>query len=100
MMNYANSTDVYKIWADTLVYGSTLVEPQEKFYCAYAGRRNGKNFTYSEQDIVDRYRNNLKQIWHVPDALSNCMGNLSFIANFKTKEEMEEFVAEVVKENR
>lgn len=100
MMNYANSTDVYKIWADTLAYGSTLVEPQEKFYCAYAGRRNGKNFTYSEQDIVDRYRNNLKQIWHVPDALSNCMGNLSFIANFKTKEEMEEFVAEVVKENR
>lgn len=99
MMNYANSTDVYKIWADTLVYGSTLVEPQEKFYCAYAGRRNGKQFVYSEQDIVDRYRNNLKQIWHVPDALSNCMGNLSFIANFKTKEEMEEFVSEVIKEN-
>lgn len=99
MMNYANSTDVYKIWADTIAYGSTLVAPQEKFYCAYAGRRNGKPFRYSEQDIVDKYRGNLKQIWHVPDALSGCMGNLSFIANFKTKEEMEEFFAEVVAEN-
>lgn len=99
MMNYANSTDVYKIWADTIAYGSTLVTPQEKFYCAYAGRRNGKPFRYSEQDIVDKYRGNLKQIWHVPDALSGCMGNLSFIANFKTKEEMEEFFAEVVAEN-
>lgn len=99
MMNYANSTDVYKIWADTIAYGSTLVAPQEKFYCAYAGRRNGKPFRYSEQDIVDKYRGNIKQIWHVPDALSGCMGNLSFIANFKTKEEMEEFFAEVVAEN-
>ena len=63
-----------QIWADTLVYGSTLVEPQEKFYCAYAGRRNGKNFTYSEQDIVDRYRNNLKQIWHVPTRFRTVWG--------------------------
>ena len=98
MMNYANSTDVYKIWADTIAYGKTNVKPQEKFYCAYAGRRNGKPFLYSEQNIVDRYKPYIKQIWHVPDALSGCMGNLSFIANFKTKKEMTDFFDEVTKE--
>ena len=98
MMNYANSTDVYKIWADMMAYGKTEVAPQEKFYCAYAGRRNGKPFLYSEQDIIDKYKDNIKQIWHVPDALSGCMGNLSFLANFKTKDEMNAFFDEVIKE--
>jgi len=97
MMNYANSTDVYKIWADTLAYGGTQVQRGEKFYCAYAGRRMGKNFVYSEQDIVDKYKNNLKSIWNVPKALSGCMGDLSFLANFKTQEEMNAFFDDVTK---
>ena len=98
MMNYANSTDVYKIWADMIAFGKTTVAPQEKFYCAYAGRRNGKPFLYSEQEIVDKYGANIKQIWKVPDALSGCMGNLSYIANFKTKGEMTAFFDDVTKE--
>ena len=47
---------------------------------------------------MDRYKPYIKQIWHVPDALSGCMGNLSFIANFKTKKEMTDFFDEVTKE--
>ncbi len=39
MMNYANSTDVYKIWADVLAYGNTELKCGEKFYCDY--KRNG-----------------------------------------------------------
>ena len=98
MMNYANSTDVYKIWADVMAFDSTLVSSGEKYYCAFAGRRDGKNFVYSEQDIIDRYRNNLKSIERVPEALSGCMGNLSFIANFKTREKMQEFFDDIIKE--
>ena len=58
----------------------------------------GKNFVYSEQDIVDKYKNNLKSIWNVPKALSGCMGDLSFLANFKTQEEMNAFFDDVTKE--
>ncbi|MCM1237536.1 MAG: carbamoylphosphate synthase large subunit [Ruminococcus flavefaciens] len=96
MMNYANSTDVYKIWADMIAYDSSLVGCGKKYYCAFAGRRDGKNFRYSEQDIVDRFRKNLKAVERVPDALSNCMGNLSFLATFETKEEMQEFFDEAI----
>lgn len=98
MMNYANSTDVYKIWADVMAFDSTLVSYGEKYYCAFAGRRDGKNFVYSEQDIIDRYRNNLKSIERVSEALSGCMGNLSFIANFETREKMQEFFDDIIKE--
>ena len=97
MMNYANSTDVYKIWADMIAYDSTLVPVGERYYCAFAGRRDGKIYAYSEQDIVDRFRANLKSVERVPEALSGCMGNTCFIANFKTLEEMQGFFDEEVK---
>lgn len=97
MMNYARGTDVYKIWADMMAFDGTALEEGENFYCGYAGRRDGKNFYYSEQDIVDKYRNNLKQIGRIPEVLSGAMGNVMYIANFKTKKELDEFYSEVLK---
>lgn len=95
MMNYANSTDVYKIWADTMAFDSTLVSLGEKYFCAFAGRRDGREYVYSEQDIVDRFRNCVKLIQRVPDVLAGTMGNVMYVANFKTKEEMDEFYSEI-----
>lgn len=95
MMNYANSTDVYKIWADTMAFDSTLVSLGEKYFCAFAGRRDGREYVYSEQDIVDRFRNCIKLIQRVPDVLAGTMGNVMYVANFKTKEEMDEFYSEI-----
>ncbi|MDE6441659.1 MAG: ATP-grasp domain-containing protein [Clostridia bacterium] len=96
MMNYANSTNVYKIWADMITYDSTLVATGEKYYCAFAGRRDNKEFVYSEQDIRDKYPENIKQVGRVPEALSNTMGNILYIASFKTKKQMEEFYSDVL----
>lgn len=96
MMNYANSTDVYKIWADMIAFDKTELDLGEKWYCAFAGRRDGKNFVFSEQDIKDKYAKNLKRIERIPDSLSSDMGNTMFLANFKTKEEMNDFYKEVL----
>ena len=96
MMNYANSTDVYKIWADMIAFDKTELALGEKWYCAFAGRRDGKNFVFSEQDIKDKYAKNLKRIERIPDSLSSDMGNTMFLANFKTKEEMNDFYKEVL----
>ncbi len=96
MMNYANSTDVYKIWADMIAYDSTLVATGERFYCGFCGRRDGINYSYMEQDIRDRFGANLKSIARVPRALSGAMGDTQYIANFKTKEELDEFYKELL----
>jgi hypothetical protein len=95
MMNYANSTDVYKIWADMIAYDSSLMSQGEKYYCAFAGRRLNKQYVYSEQDIVDKFGANLKSVGRVPLALSGAMGDVMFLANFKTQDEMNEFYKEV-----
>jgi hypothetical protein len=97
MINFANSTNVYKIWADMLAFDSSLVPVGEKFYCAFAGRRDGKEFVYSEQDIIDMYRQNLKTIDRIPKALSGAMGDTMYLANFKTKPELDNFYKDVLK---
>ena len=95
-MNYANSTDVYKIWADMIAYDSTLVSTGEKFFCAYAGRRDGKPFMYSGEQIAQKYSANLKEVGRIPDALAAAMGNTMYLATFKTEEEMDAFYKDVL----
>ena len=96
MINFANSTNVYKIWADMIAYGSTLMPQGEHFYCAYAGRRDGKNFVLDHDALMAKYGANMKMVERIPDALAGAMGNQMYVANFSTKEEMDAFYKDAV----
>ncbi|MBR5231835.1 MAG: ATP-grasp domain-containing protein [Clostridia bacterium] len=91
MMNFANSTDVYKIYADMIAYDSSLKTVGDRNYCAFAGRRDGKNFKISHDELVGKYSRQMRMVSRIPDALSGAMGNQMYVANFPTKEEMEQF---------
>ena len=91
MMNFANSTDVYKIWADMIAYDSTQKPCGERRYCAYAGRRDGKNFRLSHDELIRKYAAQIRMVTRIPDALSGAMGNQMYVAVFPTKEEMDAF---------
>lgn len=97
MMNYANSTDVYKIWADMIAYDSTLVTCGERFYCGFCGRRDGRSYSLSDGEILQKYAQNLKCTGRVAEALSGAMGNVMYIAAFKTKEELDAFYCDLLK---
>jgi len=91
MINFAHSTNVYKIWADMIAYDSTLIPQGEHNYCAFMGRRDGKNFVMSHDDIMAKYGKQMKMVERIPDALSGAMGNQMYMANFPTEEAMNEF---------
>lgn len=91
MINFAHSTDVYKIWADMIAYDSSLKDIGEHKYCAFVGRRDGKQFEISHYDLIARYSGNMKMVDRIPDALSGAMGNQMYVATFSTREEMEQF---------
>ena len=91
MINFAHSTNVYKIWADMIAYDSTLIPQGEHNYCAFMGRRDGKNFVMSHEDIMAKYGSQMKMVERIPDALSGAMGNQMYMANFPTEEAMNEF---------
>ena len=96
MINFANSTNVYKIWADMIAYGSSLMPEGEHFYCAYAGRRDGKNFILSHEELMEKYGDHMKMVERIPDALAGAMGNRMYVATFSTKREMDAFYKDAV----
>lgn len=97
MMNYANSTDVYKIWADMIAFNCSTKPQGEHFYCAFAGRRDGKPFQLSHEELTAKYANQIRMMGRIPDALSGAMGNQMYIAVFPTEEELNQFYADAVR---
>ena len=96
MINFARSTNVYKIWADMIAFGGTDMPVGEHYYCPFAGRRDGKNFVYSHEQIMQKYQKNMRMVDRIPDALSGAMGNQMYVANFSTREGMEQFYSDVL----
>ena len=96
---FARSTNVYKIWADMIAFGGTDMPVGEHYYCPFAGRRDGKNFVYSHEQIMQKYQKNMRMVDRIPEALSGAMGNQMYVATFSTREEMEQFYSDVLAVN-
>ncbi len=97
MINFAHSTNVYKIWADMIAYNRSTMPVGKHAYCAFAGLRDGKHFVLSHEDILKKYAANLKMVERIPDALSDAMGNQMYVAVFDTKKELDSFYKNVLK---
>ncbi|MCD8023390.1 MAG: carbamoylphosphate synthase large subunit [Lachnospiraceae bacterium] len=97
MIDYAHSTDVYKIWADMIAFDRSTMPVGDHAYCAFAGRRDGKDFVLSKEDILAKYGTHVKMAERIPDALSGAMGNQMFVAVFDTQKEMRDFYDDILK---
>ena len=91
MINFAHSTNVYKIWADMIAFDRSDMPVGEHSYCAFVGRRDGKNFVMDHNAVMEKYGRQMRMVDRIPDALSGAMGNQMYVATFSTKEEMDEF---------
>ena len=96
MINFAHSTNVYKIWADMIAYGSSMAPVGEHNFCAFVGRRDGKDFILNHDEMMAKYGHCMKMVDRIPEALSGAMGNQMYVANFATKEEMDAFYVDAV----
>ena len=96
MINFAHSTNVYKIWADMIAFGYSTVPVGKHAFCAFAGRRDGKDFIMDDGDIMEKYGSKMKMAERLPDVLAGAMGNHMYVAVFDTKKEMEEFYRSIL----
>ena len=96
MINFAHSTNVYKIWADMICYDSSLMPQDDHAFCAFVGRRDGKNFVMNHDAVMAKYGQNMKMVERIPEALSGAMANQMYVARFSTKEEMDAFYKDML----
>jgi carbamoylphosphate synthase large subunit len=99
MINFAHNTNVYKIWADMIAFNRSTMPVGEHAYCAFAGRRDGKHFALSHEEIMEQYGSQMKMVDRIPDVLSGAMGNQMYVAAFPTKPELDQFYQDVLRCN-
>ncbi len=86
MMNYANSTDVYQIWADMIVFDESHKAVGARRFCAFAGRRFARDYVMSREDVLRAYKDHIVEEGLVGAALAPDMGDYMFLARFPTME--------------
>ena len=91
MINFAHSTDVYKIWADMIAFDETTMPAGASAYCAFVGRRDGKDYVLDDAALSGKYSKQICMEDRMPDALSGAMGNRMYIATFSTEKQMAAF---------
>ena len=96
MINYAHSTDVYRIWADMVAFGRSDLAAssgeREEYYCAFASRRDIYRYVHSHGEILEKYGEAMVMCERMPDIMSGAMGNQMYTVRLKTEEEKDEFI--------
>ena len=106
MINYAHSTDVYRIWADMIAFdksklassyqhdaGNALSIPwKNEYYCAFASRRDIYQYAHTDDEVRETYQRELMMCERMPEILSGAMGQQMFTVRLHSLDEVQEFV--------
>ena len=94
MLNFSQSADVYQIWADMVCYDK--VQNQDlngsKYFCVYAGRRDGRHYQHTHEEVLERYGSRMVMCDRMPEALAMDMGNQMYTVILDTAEQRDEFI--------
>ena len=90
---YTHSVDVYQIWADMVTTGKRIVpEPEKEYFCAYASRKDGKQYVHTYEEIMERYGNAMKMCERMPEMMVRTMGNQMYTVRLEEEEQVFEFI--------
>ena len=93
MMDFAHSTDVYRIWADMVAFDERRIpEPSEHFYCVYASRKDGHTYARTHEEIMAKYGDRMMMQEEMPPMNWPQMGRYMYTARLETFEEAQEFI--------
>lgn len=102
MMNYANDINVYLIYANMAMYNEGLYTTDRPYHCVYVGRRDkyAELYVNNSTAVYSKYGQAIVMHERMPELLGSAMGNEFYIARFKTKKEVKEFVNFVYKKEK
>lgn len=93
MMNYAHSVDVYQIWAEMVTTGKRFVPmPEKEYFCAYAGRKDGKQYVHTHEEIMERYGSVMKMCERMPEMMVRTMGNQMYTVRLDEEQQVIDFI--------
>lgn len=95
MMNYACDIDVFRWWADLVVWDRGDFAFEREHHVAHAARRHGIRYRLDHGALLDRLGPVVAAHWDVPDALSDAMGNYAYFLRTPNLAELLQAIAMV-----
>lgn len=93
MMNFAHSTDVYKIWADMVTADARLLpDSGNHHFCTYASRRDIYTYRHSHEEILAKYGDQIVMCERMPEIMVPSMGNQMYTAKTPDQAATDEFI--------
>ncbi len=91
MHNFANSVNMYQLYANTVAGFNPRPVCDPKFYCATASRRDGVQYFYSDEEVLRTYEKEICGNGRYPKVLAGVMGDRFFMAKFTNLKDLEVF---------
>lgn len=91
LLNFGLSTNLYQMFADVVCFGKSEITEGKRYYAACAARRYGKEYFFTEEDILRTYKNEICNHGVYPDVLSDLMGNIFYMAKYENEEDVHIF---------
>lgn len=96
MMDYAHSTDVYTIWADMVTADRrVLPESGDDHWCVYYGRRDGRSYVRSHEEILRLYGDRMVMCDRIPAAIAPDLGDQMYMVQVRSQAEMDTFLKDL-----
>ena len=87
-MNFAYNTDVYTIWADSLIHDKCFMNSEFVRYISHIGRRYSNSYAHSREEIRETWGHCIMEEMEVDPALANEMGDYAYLLEASSLEEM------------
>lgn len=92
MFNFANDIDIYKEWANVVVFDRFTSEYTRKYHCCYIGRKFSKNYAHSHEEVMDAWGRLIVHHEAVSGVFSAALGNYGYLIRSPYLEEVLEAV--------
>jgi hypothetical protein len=90
MFDYANDIDFYRAWAEVVVTGRTALELTRPYACLYAGRKTGRTYRLSHEEVLSRFGGLIVHHERIDDVFSAAIGNYGYVMRHPELEPMQE----------
>ena len=79
MWNWAGDVDFFRAWAEVMVHGTTSITSEKPWYVLWSGRKPGRPYRLTHEDVVDRFGALLLHVERVDDVFATAMGSFGYI---------------------
>ncbi len=96
MWNWAGDIDFFRAWAEVVVHGTTTVSSAKPSYILWSGRKPGRPYRLSHDEVAARFASLLIHVERVDDVFATAMGSFGYILKGPSLDELLAASAEIL----